>query len=137
MAPPAAHKAPESAPSAIESGSDKILHKLRLLADPDIVGVGRGFSGDVGSQGGAPFLPSKIKEGKVDVPPSKDDRTMYQARVKPFVQNSISVTAQAVISADRRYVRLSVSPVFNTLTGFQPIAGPVINPTIPGTRLPR
>ena len=41
----------------------------------------------------------------------------YQTRVKPFVGNSLSLTAQATISADRRYVRLSVAPVFNTVTG--------------------
>ena len=39
--------------------------------------------------------------------------------------------AQATISADRRYVRLSLSPVFNTVTGFR--TTPVINnPLLPG-----
>jgi hypothetical protein len=55
--------------------------------------------------------------------------------VSPFVVNSMEVTAQAVISADRRYVRLSMTPVFNTVTGVQAL--PVIsNPLIPGFRLP-
>ncbi len=58
---------------------------------------------------------------------------LYQTRVKPFVQNSLDVTAQAVLSADRRYVRLSMTPVFNTVTGVQNIPV-VVNPTIPGVR---
>jgi hypothetical protein len=58
---------------------------------------------------------------------------LYQTRVKPFVQNAMNITAQAAISADRRYVRLSMSPVFNTVTGFQTVPV-VVNPTIPGVR---
>ena len=38
--------------------------------------------------------------------PSPNDRTLMQNRVSSFVQNSMDVTAQAVLSADRRYVRL-------------------------------
>ena len=44
-----------------------------------------------------------------------NDRVMYQTRVSSFVSNSLDVTAQAVMSADRRSMRLSVSPVFAPL----------------------
>jgi hypothetical protein len=77
-------------------------------------------------------LPSEIKRDKGSETPL-NDRLLYQTRVKPFVQNAMDVTAQATISADRRYVRLSMSPVFNTVTGVQNIPV-VVNPTIPGVR---
>jgi hypothetical protein len=51
--------------------------------------------------------------------------------VASFVKNSVDVTAQAVLSADRRYVRLSLTPVFNAATNVK--AAPVVaNPTLPG-----
>jgi hypothetical protein len=64
-----------------------------------------------------------------------NDRTLYQTRVSPFVKNSVDVTARAVISADRRYLRVSLSPVFNTAAGPQKVPA-VVNPTIPGSRRP-
>jgi hypothetical protein len=112
---------------------DKVFHQLRVLADPEVTGVGRGFSGGIISQG-QPVLPSEFKSGKREPSATPDnDRTLYQTRVKPFVQNAMDVTASAVLSADRRYVRLSMTPVFNTLTGVTntPV---VVNPTIPGAR---
>ena len=54
---------------------------------------------------------------------------MYQTKVRSFVKNTMDVTAQAVISADRRYVRVSLNPVFSTVTGAVPV---VNNPLIPG-----
>jgi hypothetical protein len=51
--------------------------------------------------------------------------------VAPFVKNSVDVTARAVLSADRRYLRVSLSPVLNPATG--PRQAPrVLNATIPG-----
>jgi hypothetical protein len=55
--------------------------------------------------------------------------------VSPFVKNSVDVTARAVISADRRYLRVSLRPVFNTAAGPQKVPA-VVNPTIPGSRRP-
>ena len=75
-----------------------------------------------------------ICELRLELPadPSKDMVT-YQTRVNPFVANSVDLTAQAVISADRRYVRLSLSPMFNVVSGVQPV--PVVrSPLIPGFR---
>jgi hypothetical protein len=128
VAPREAQQSTE-APTAPPQSSDKVLHQLRVLADPEVTGVRSGFYGATSSMGRTP-LPSRIASQKE---PSPNDRTLYQTRVKPFVQNSIDVTAQAVISADRRYVRLSMTPVFNTVTGVQTIPI-VVNPTIPGVR---
>ena len=44
--------------------------------------------------------------------------------------NSVDVTAQAVLSADRRSVRLSVKPVFNTAGRDKPVK--VNSPVVPG-----
>jgi tetratricopeptide (TPR) repeat protein len=127
--PRESQRAPEP-PAAVES-PDKVMHQLRVLADPEVTGTSRGFNGAMTSTG-QPVLPSQIKSGKAS-DPTPNDRTLYQTRVKPFVQNAANVTAQAVLSADRRYVRLSMSPVFNTVTGVQNIPL-VVNPTIPGAR---
>ena len=129
--PPSAQKKSDPAPAAVES-PDKVFHQLRVLADPEVTGVGQGFSGVVSQ--GQPVLPSQIKSGLRGTSTTPDnDRTLYQTRVKPFVQNALDVTASAVLSADRRYLRLSMTPVFNTVTGARN-APVVVNPTIPGAR---
>jgi len=54
-----------------------------------------------------------------------------QNRVNSFVSNGADLSAQAVISGDRRYVRLSLSPSFNTVG--RVLNTPVVsNPLIPG-----
>jgi hypothetical protein len=45
------------------------------------------------------------------------------------VANSVELTSQAILSADRRSVRVSVSPVMNTVTS-KPAQ--VITPVFPG-----
>ena len=42
-----------------------------------------------------------------------------------FVPNGATMTVTPVVSADRRYVRLSVSPFFNTINGFQNFTTPL------------
>jgi hypothetical protein len=130
--PPGAQKKPDTVPATPDS-PDKVLHKLRVLADPEVTGVGRSITGDIVS-GGRPVLPSlprqlPARNASKEVP--DNDRTLYQTRVKPFVQNALDVTASAVLSADRRSLRLSMTPVFNTVKA-APNAPVVVNPTIPG-----
>ncbi len=132
--PPGAQKKPDTAPVQLDS-PDKVLHQLRVLADPEVTGVSRAPSidGGVVSQG-QPVLPSDIRSGRREANATPDnDRTLYQTRVKPFVQNAMDVTASAVLSADRRSLRLSMTPVFNTVTATRN-APVVVNPTIPGAR---
>ena len=130
VAPASARKKPDVDLAELAS-PNKVFHQLRVMVDPEVTSVGRGLSAGFGSQG-QPVLPSQLKENKVRQSTTPDnDRTLYQTRVKPFVQNALDVTAKAVISADRRYVRLSMTPVFNTVTGVRNVPV-VVNPTIPG-----
>jgi tetratricopeptide (TPR) repeat protein len=128
--PPSAQKKPDTASAQLDS-SDKVLHQLSVLADPEVTGVRRSINGGFVSQG-KPILPSDIKAGRRGQSEIADnDRTLYQTRVKPFVKNAMDVTASAALTADRRYLRLSMTPVFNTVTTTRN-APVVVNPTIPG-----
>ncbi len=59
----------------------------------------------------------------------KGERVM-QSRVAPVVNTDVSFTAQAVVSSDRREVRVSMNPVFNNFVGKMNVR-PVMN-VIPG-----
>ncbi len=109
------------------SSTERVLNQLRVMADPEITGVARGMSGHAGT-GGVPQVSSRsVKPSD----PSPKDRTLIQNKMSSFVQNSMDVTAQAVLSADRRTLRVSLSPVFNTASSGPP---KVVNPVIPGGR---
>ena len=59
------------------------------------------------------------------------EQVAFQTKVPSLISNSADLSAQAVVSADRRYVRVSLSPVFQTVNRLQ--SGPVVNnPFIPG-----
>jgi hypothetical protein len=45
----------------------------------------------------------------------------YQSKLSSFIANSLEVTTQATMSADRRSVRVSMTPVFNTVTDAKPV----------------
>jgi hypothetical protein len=65
------------------------------------------------------------------VEPAASDRVLYQTKVSSFVKNTLDVTAQVTLSADRRSARLSLTPVVNAPT--TAAAAPVVtNPLIPG-----
>jgi hypothetical protein len=125
--PPRSAQEPPEPSAGVLAGPDSILNQLRNLADPEVTGVERSIRGDTVSSG-RPALPRPTRGGP---DPSPSDRTLYQTRVAPFVTDSIDVVAQAAISADRRYVRLSMAPVFNTVTRVQTIPA-FSTPVIPG-----
>jgi hypothetical protein len=106
-------------------GTDAVLTQLRALTEPDDGGA------TISGGSALPSLPpaTVVKDSK----PAPTDKVTYQNRVAPFVQNSANFTAQATISADRRYVRLSLTPNFNVVGGtqLQPVVG-VFNPALPG-----
>jgi hypothetical protein len=114
------------------SATDEIFNKLRALSDPEITGFERGIRGGTGSPGKDSLPRFATKPPR----PSPNDRTVYQNKVKPLVQGSVDVTAQAVISADRRYVRLSMAVSATQVTRF--ISRPVtlVNPIFPGGVIP-
>jgi len=123
--PPSAHLNMESPAITPTDDGNAVMSKLRALADPEITGVERG------RQQGGVLSPGRSPRTTHAIPRMNDkDRPLYQTKVSPFVQNSVDVTAQAVITADRRFVRLSLAV---TGTIFRPGLGPVvISPVFPG-----
>src|SRR5262249_50447311 len=103
--PPAALQPTEKPAPPLES-QNKVLAKWRPRAAPEVTDYARrGLRGDVGAPG------RPVASRPISSPPdrSPSDRTFYQTKVAPFVANSVDVTAQATISADRRFVRLSLN----------------------------
>jgi len=123
--PPARQDASELSATAT-GGSDKVVNQLRALADPELSGTVRAMRG--GNYGPGMAAPSARTLPTSEAGPG--DRVLHQTKVDSFVRNSMDVTAQAVLAADRRSVRVSVTPVFNTVA----LAGrpTVTNPSIPG-----
>jgi hypothetical protein len=106
-----------------------VLNKLRNLADPVYTGPDAGTRGGLSSIGvEAPGQANVVFDPKR----SPYEQVAQQTRVLPFMANGADMTAQATVSPDRRYVRLSLAPVFQTARGQAvPV---VVNPMIPGGR---
>lgn len=107
--------------------SDRVLADLRNLADPEVTGVERGFK-LLGGSNGAAYAPAAMPAPSA---PSPNDRTTYQTKVASYVANTLDITAQAVLSADRSQMRISLAPVF-TNSQIQTPQAMVNNPLIPG-----
>jgi len=122
--PAAAHRPAEDVTAPVDS-SMEVNNKLRALADPDVRDV------QVGTKGG---MVSSGREVSHAPPPSftrhENDRTLFQNKVSSFVANTLEVTAQATLSADRRSVRVSMQPVFTNGLANKPAQ--VISPVFPG-----
>jgi hypothetical protein len=124
--PPAPRRTTETA--AAPAGPS-VLTKLRALAEGDLTGVERPIRAGLASLG-------------VQVPtrePRPGDRSpsdvmAYQTRVSPLVASGTDFTAQASVTADRRFLRLSLAPVFQTVGKAGEPA--VTNPFIPGAADP-
>ncbi|HJT78627.1 MAG TPA: hypothetical protein VJ739_15600, partial [Gemmataceae bacterium] len=123
--PPEALRKPE--PVAEEAAGGDVLSELRAMTDRDE--SSGGLRGDLIGFG----VPTAATAKPVLPRPPKDDgdRVGYQTRLSSFVRSGADMTAQATWSPDRRSVRLSVEPVFNTYTRMQQQAQ-VNNPLIPG-----
>jgi tetratricopeptide (TPR) repeat protein len=113
-------------PNAERADADRVLNKLRTLADPLLAGSENGMRGGLASTGTqAPdkYLPN--------VPRVPNDVAAVQAKVDPYVANSMDMTAQAAVSPDRREVRFSLRAIFQTASRVQSV--PVVtNPLVPG-----
>jgi hypothetical protein len=116
--PNAAYRRPEE--KKAEPGRDSnILVKLRNLADPEFNNTST--VSDV--------RPTGTAAGPLNQ--NQMEQVAFQSSVMAYGSAGIDLTAQAVVSADRRYVRLSVSPVFQTLG--RSGSGLLVNiPLIPG-----
>jgi hypothetical protein len=129
VSPEAVKRRQREAEAEVESGSS-ILADMRSLATTGF--SSSGISGGVSASGIA-------IDSEQTTPPAEvgglDGQVAYQAKVSPFLNNSMDMTAQATVSADRRSVRLSLTPVFQTVTNGQS-AAVLNNPMIPGGSRP-
>jgi tetratricopeptide (TPR) repeat protein len=124
--PPEAQRPVETVASR-SSGPD-ILAELRNAADPEITGVQKGFRAQTISP-----TATRVSIATPDraPDPSPNDRAFYQTKIDSFVKNSLDVTAQAVLSADRRHVRVSLAPLAAPASvSDRPVT--VSDPVIPG-----
>jgi hypothetical protein len=125
--PPAVERPTESTRA---TNPDRILYKLRDLAENGLNDGSGAITGGVGSYYGA-TMTSALKEVKpADRSPA--ERVAFQTKVSSFVGNGADLTVQGTVSADRRFVRYSMSPVFNTVTGAKTMPF-VNNPLLPGS----
>jgi hypothetical protein len=128
----AAYVPPPSAVRPISEGVVKtndrssLMNKLRKLSEPDVQGVTVGIHGSTVGMGETVSAPAPSS-----VTPMGGEH--YQSKLSSFIANSLEVTTQTVMAADRRSMRVSMTPVFNTVTD----AKPVVSYTgIPGAREP-
>jgi hypothetical protein len=126
LAQVAPRSAQMSTPLSIKMASTSdIIRKLRNMAEPSFgTGAMGGSVAGPGKQTGdwaAPELGAANGSGFF----------AGQNKVNTFISNGADLSAQAVISSDRRSMRVSLSPVFNTVT--RNLETPVVsNPFIPG-----
>jgi hypothetical protein len=122
VAPPSTLRPEEQ----VVEASSCVLNELRQLADPEITGVTCGIRGGSYSSGTPKAAPVSAREPLA----GKNDRLLFQNKVEQVMGHGVDVTAQAVLSADRRSIRLSMTPVFEAAArGTQPT---VTSPLIPG-----
>ncbi|HXG09183.1 MAG TPA: VWA domain-containing protein [Gemmataceae bacterium] len=121
--PPPALQRPEG-PTERLASNPSLMAQLRDLASPVEFGTEPGIRGCVG---GAGLTMTREPARPLERP--RGEEVKYETKVAQFAVNTgANVTAQAAISADRRYVRLSMTPVFNTVTGVR--TTPVINTSV-------
>src|SRR5262249_8540525 len=95
--PPPSVVETESAPASPTASTDQVLSKLRSVAVAESGGIDRGISGDVAGPG-----KRSNPRRNLDLRSNPGDRTIYQNKVEGFIQNTVNMTTQAVVSADRR-----------------------------------
>ena len=125
VAPANANARPRTELVKEPSGGD-IRNKLRALADPEYAPVNTGMVGGMASLG-VPMEPRLLDKLPSRLP---TEAVAYQTQ-SASLRNSLDLAAQATVTADGRYVRLSLSPVFQTAARND--SGPLVsNPLIPG-----
>ena len=102
-----------------------LMNKLRKMSEPDVQDVTVGLSGSTVGMGETPM------SAPTSMTPVGGEQ--YQSKLSSFIANSLEVTTQATMAADRRSVRVSMTPVFNTVTDAKPV---VSYSGIPGSREP-
>ena len=123
--PSAVHPVEETVASTSDRSS--LMNQLRKYSEPDSQGVTVGFHSSTAGLGSTVMAPPPATG------PSTGDHVVYESKLTSFIANTMEVTGQAVLSADRRSMRVSMTPVFNTATDAKPI---VASPGIPGAPQP-
>ncbi|PHX63852.1 MAG: hypothetical protein CK551_03905, partial [Planctomycetaceae bacterium] len=116
---------PTSRSEKIRMVSKDVGTQLRDIADPEVTGFQRGTSIASGA------IPIEMEAPA----PSKNDgndKILYQTRVQSFMKNAMDVTTQVVLSSDRRSMRVSVTPVFESTANIKPGTTVVNSSVIPG-----
>jgi tetratricopeptide (TPR) repeat protein len=111
-----------------ETAPVNIYTKLRGLAHPDMSGA-RAIRGGTSSPGG--HLPSMMAAAPARK--KQPERLAYQTAINSQSSGGVGVNAQAVMSADQSYIRMSLNPVFQTIGSGRPA---VNLPLIPGGTSP-
>jgi len=116
---------PTSRSEKIRMVSKDIGTQLRDIADPEVTGFQRGTSI---ASGAIPVEMEAPASNKND----GNDKILYQTRVQSFMKNAMDMTTQVVLSSDRRSMRVSVTPVFESTANIKPGATVVNSSVIPG-----
>ncbi len=117
---------PSSRSEKIRLVSKDVGTQLRDLADPEVTGFQRGTTIASGA------IPVEIAPTENANAGQRNDKILYQTRVQSFMKNAMDMTAEVVLSADRRSTRVSVTPRFESTTNIQPGATVVNSSVIPG-----
>jgi hypothetical protein len=106
------------------SSDDAVLNQLRALASPDMGVYSSTMDGGCDSAGipSENFLLPTARTGEM---------IASEGKLDSLVGTAAEVTTQTTVSADRRYVRVTAAPVFETVTDHN-IGSMVQNPGIPG-----
>jgi tetratricopeptide (TPR) repeat protein len=103
--------APTRKPAEQQAGptpSDRVLTKLRGLADPEFTGTEYGVRGGAATLGATVSTPPDLKAGL-------PQDVVYQTKVAPVVNNGTDFTMQVSVSPQDGTTRLKLSPVFQTV----------------------
>ena len=122
--PPPAARRPVNETVVSPNSKVALLNQLRKLSEPDVQGVTLGFHGS--STGPGEATPPEAAPSSA---PSAGDHVLYESKLSSFIKNSLDVTTQTVLSADRRSVRVEMTPMFNTVSDARP---QVSSSAIPG-----
>jgi hypothetical protein len=110
VAPTAAYQKPVLA----SANRSRVFNKLRALADPNFTDSGSGLRGGVSSQG------TSAGSSGLQIPnvTAQGGQAFQQGIFSP-VNGGMDLTAQAEVTSDRRYVTVSLAPVFQTANRVQ------------------
>ncbi|MBY0230871.1 MAG: hypothetical protein K2W96_16415, partial [Gemmataceae bacterium] len=110
-----------------KDSSDQIQAKLRTMADPEstgTVGVSGGTGGIARRATWSPGMP------KAEPKSVATNAQLYQQRVRSLTATGVDMTAQAVLSTDRRSVRVTFEPRFTNVGSAKPVK--VDSAVVPG-----